>query len=63
MAKIELESPIKKKVFQLALANIRIRSSLLEKGERPGYFTEAKHVLFDKLVFSKIRDRFGGRLR
>ncbi|MGZ4436408.1 MAG: AMP-dependent synthetase/ligase [Nocardioidaceae bacterium] len=32
-------------------------------GRRPGLLAQAQHVLADRLVLSKIRDRLGGRIR
>ena len=62
MVKIANESPLKQKLIRAALANSRIRSNALEFGEKPSWFVDLKHKVFDKVVFSKIRDRFGGRL-
>ena len=33
------------------------------KGEGPSLLVQAQHVLADRLVLSKVRDRFGGRIR
>jgi long-chain acyl-CoA synthetase len=33
------------------------------QGKSPGLLLNLQHGLFDKLVFSKVRDRFGGRVR
>jgi long-chain acyl-CoA synthetase len=38
-------------------------SRAVRAGERPGKLLRAKHELADRLVFSKIRQRFGGRMR
>jgi long-chain acyl-CoA synthetase len=32
-------------------------------GEQPGWTLRAQHVLADRLVFAKVRDRLGGRIR
>jgi long-chain acyl-CoA synthetase len=32
-------------------------------GRRPGVLLNAQHAVFDRLVFSKVRERFGGRVR
>ena len=63
MLKIANESPLKQKIFHAAINNSRIRSHALEFGRKPSWFVELKHKIFDTIVFSKIRDRFGGRLR
>lgn len=49
-------------MFERAMVNARKRRSLREKG-RTSRVVELKHAVFDKLVFSKVRERFGGRLR
>jgi long-chain acyl-CoA synthetase len=33
------------------------------EGRNPGVLLKAQHAVFDKLVFAKIRERFGGRVR
>ncbi len=59
---MEEEGGFKKRLFDAALANEYRRMELAERGERRTT-VELKHQLFDALVFSKIRERFGGRLR
>jgi long-chain acyl-CoA synthetase len=56
------EGGIKKKLFDAALSNEYRRMDLAESG-RSSAWVEAKHRLFDSLVFSKVRERFGGRLK
>lgn len=63
MIKIANESPLKQKLFHYALANSRNRSSQLEFGLKPSWFVEFQHSIFDKIIFQKIRDKFGGRLK
>lgn len=41
----------------------RSHSRAVRAGERPGRLLRTKHLLADRLVFSKIRQRFGGRMR
>jgi len=48
-----------KKAFQVGLEVERRKRA----GESVSLPLKLQHVLFDKLVFSKIRDRFGGRVR
>lgn len=56
------ESAAKRKLFETALANEQRRKRLEAEG-RKSLVAEAAHKLFDKLVFQKVRQRFGGRLR
>ncbi|MEE8526808.1 MAG: long-chain fatty acid--CoA ligase, partial [Thermoanaerobaculia bacterium] len=53
---------VQKTMFQAAMENAEKRKRLAAAGER-SVIVEAKHVFFDRLVFSKVRQRFGGRLR
>jgi long-chain acyl-CoA synthetase len=53
---------LKKKLFFTAIANAAYRKELAAQG-KSSWWANFKHGLFDKLVFSKVRDRFGGRLR
>ena len=57
------EGGIKEKIFNQAF-KVGLRVDQLEREGKPVPFLLAKqHAVFDKLVFSKIRDRFGGRVR
>ena len=60
--RIEEEGGVKNKLFKAALANERRRREMATRGEY-SLLVEARHQVFDKLVFSKVRDRFGGRLK
>ncbi len=60
--KIEEAGGLKKKLFDAALANATERKKLAEAG-RSALGVDLKHRVLDKLVFSKVRERFGGRLR
>lgn len=53
---------LKKFMFDAAMANATRRRELAEKGET-SWWVEKKHGLFDSMVFSKIREAFGGRLQ
>jgi long-chain acyl-CoA synthetase len=56
------EGGIKKKLFDAAVSNEYRRMDLAREG-RSSTLVELKHRLFDGLVFSKVRERFGGKLR
>lgn len=56
------ETPFKRGVFERGLAVAEERRKLADKGER-SLWLEAQYQLFDKLVFSKVRERFGGELQ
>jgi len=56
------EGGAKKKIFDLAMANAEKRSTLAAEG-KTSRWVELQNGIYDKLVFSKVRDRFGGRLR
>ena len=60
---IETASPFRKSLMQNALA--LGRKSVIERdgGESMGFLDRIKHKALDKIVLSKIRDRFGGNLR
>ncbi len=60
--KIAEDGGLKKTLFDAAFANATKRQALAEAGKRSG-LVELKHKVLDKLVFSKVRERFGGRLR
>jgi long-chain acyl-CoA synthetase len=56
------EGGLKKKLFDAGMANAEVRQQLAEQG-KSSLVANLKHSFFDKLIFSKVRDRFGGRLR
>lgn len=56
------EGGLEKKLFEAAIANEEYRKQLAERRQSSGW-ADFKHRLFDKLVFSKVRERFGGRLK
>ncbi len=59
---MEAEGGIKKALFDAAISNARKREQLRKHGKR-SRLVDIQHELFDKIVFSKIRDAFGGRLK
>ena len=56
------EGGLKLALFNAAVANAEHRKKLAQGRKRSGW-ADFKHNIFDKLVFSKVRDRFGGRLK
>ncbi|MEN8239156.1 MAG: long-chain fatty acid--CoA ligase [Actinomycetota bacterium] len=60
--KMEAEGGATKKIFDLAVANGRKREQLSKVGSTSRW-VEMQNNLFDKLVFTKVRDAFGGRLK
>ena len=57
------EGGVKEKLFKQAF-KVGLQVDQLKREGKPVPFMLAKqHALFDKLVFTKIRDRFGGRVR
>ncbi|MEU5841174.1 long-chain fatty acid--CoA ligase [Rhodococcus sp. NPDC047139] len=60
---MEEEGGAKKKIFDWAVGVGRRVSQARQAGRSPGLLDNLQHGLADKLVFSTIRERFGGRLR
>src|SRR5699024_2588148 len=58
----EEDSPIKRFLFNRGLSIARQRRDLEESGKSSAW-VNAQYRFFDKLVFSKVRARFGGNLR
>lgn len=54
---------LKWRTFQWALAVGREVSQLKQRGLQPSGALALKYAVADKLVFSKLKERFGGRLR
>ena len=50
-------------IFQWAVRVGRAASAELQSGRTPGGFLGLQYKIADKLVFSKLRARFGGRIR
>lgn len=57
------ESRVKEVIFDWAIAVAKEYALQIEKGEEISYLLAIKHSTADKLVFSKIRQFFGGNLR
>lgn len=56
------ESAFKQFMFRRGIAVATARRKLKEQG-KSSFLLNLQFAIFDKLVFSKVRDRFGGRLR
>ena len=56
------ETPVKKFMFNRGVDVARKRRALEEQGKSSAWLN-FQYGIFDKLVFSKVRDRFGGRLK
>jgi long-chain acyl-CoA synthetase len=56
------EGGIKKLLFDQAMSNATKRSELAAEGKSSPW-VDFQHAIYDRLVFSKVRERFGGRLR
>jgi long-chain acyl-CoA synthetase len=54
---------VKRSIFRWAVAVGMAASAARQRGEQPGAWLKLKVALADKLVYSKIRQRFGGRLK
>ena len=59
---MEAEGGVKKSMFDAAVSNARKREQMRKRGKRSRW-VDLQNDLFDKLVFSKVRDAFGGRLK
>lgn len=60
--KMQNESSFKKALFYAGLKNSAELRELKEKGKPTG-FTGVMNKIYDKLVFSKVRERLGGNLK
>ena len=61
-AKMNEEGGLKKKLFDAAVETAEKRKTLAAEGKRSGWL-DFKFNILDGLVFSKVRERFGGRLK
>ncbi|MBI5904519.1 MAG: long-chain fatty acid--CoA ligase [Deltaproteobacteria bacterium] len=62
-AKVDEDGGLKKAIFRWAIGVGREASRVRQRGEEVGGFLAWKNSIADRLVFSKIRERMGGRLR
>jgi long-chain acyl-CoA synthetase len=61
--KVASDPAIRQKIFRWASGVGREKFAAFCEGRKPGAVLSAKFAIADKLVFSKIRERTGGRLR
>ena len=59
----EHETGVKKRLIDWALGVGAEVASLREKGDQPSGLLAVQHALADRLVLSKVRERFGGRVK
>jgi long-chain acyl-CoA synthetase len=63
VASVEAEGGIKAKLFDRAFRTGRKWSAAQQQGRKPGLALTVAHAGADKVVLSKLRERFGGRIR
>ena len=63
VASVEAEGGIKAKLFARAFRTGRKWSAAEQQGRTPGLALTVAHAGADKVVLSKLRERFGGRIR
>ncbi len=60
---LEGETGVKKQLVEWALGVGKQMMEAKSQGGSPSLLLQAQHLVADKLVLSKVRDRFGGRVR
>lgn len=63
VSSIEAEGGAKLAIFHWAVGVGKKVSQLRQRGQEPGRLLTLQHAIADRLVFSKLRARFGGRFR
>ncbi len=63
IASVEAEGGVKAKLFAKAFQTGRKHSAVVQQGGKPGLGLTVAHAGADKVVLSKLRERFGGRIR
>lgn len=63
LGQVDHSSPVKKKLFEWALAVGREVLEAKNQGKSPSLVQAAQYELAKRLVFSKVSSRFGGRLK
>lgn len=61
--KIHKESALKRKLFEWSMNNANAIRKAEQAGRKPGFFRATMDSIYDSLIFSTVRKRFGGRLR
>ena len=60
---VKAGSPIKQKIFHWAIEAGKQGSHMRQQGKQPGGLLAIKLAIADRLVFSQLKQRFGGRVR
>ncbi|MGN6334094.1 MAG: AMP-dependent synthetase/ligase [Motilibacteraceae bacterium] len=63
VCQVKEEGGVKLRIFQWAMGVGRRASAVRQGGGEPGGLLRLENALADRLVFAKVRDRFGGRIR
>ena len=63
VASVQADGGIKAKMFDRAFQIGRKWSAAQQQGQKPGLALTVMHAGADKIVLSKLRERFGGRIR
>lgn len=61
--KAEASSFVKRKLFRLAVATGRRVLALREQGKKPSFALQKAYNLFDKIVYRKLKEALGGRIK
>ncbi len=61
--KMDAQGGLSKFLFEKGMASAEKIRKIEESGGSPGFLTKKMHNLYDGVVFSKVRERFGGRLK
>ena len=60
--RMEAEGGLTKMIFDMAMSNAEHRANLEKEGKTSGW-ADFQHGIYDRLVFSKVKAGFGGRLK
>ena len=61
--KADTSSFVKRKLFRLAIATGKRVLALREQGKKPSLVLQKAYNLFDKLVYKKLKEALGGRIK